>query len=184
MADLYSDHYNDTVSSSSISDPRIKVTPGRNHATLRYKRATATVTTATAAGDVVRFFTMKKSDRLIHLYLSHAADASTSAAGDFGLYLGEGGALVDINLFCAVGTSPMIDITAAIARVDVLTAEGTIPNEARSKALWVMSNLGASNYGSLEDAPDSFDIAMTISAEVGIVASEYVLEAVYTSGGN
>jgi hypothetical protein len=185
MADLYSDHYNSVASSSSIGNPRTKVAPGIFHSTIRYKRGVCTVTTDTAAADVLRFFTLKPSDRLIHLRLSHTADASTSATGNCGLHLANGGAVVDINLFCAVGTSPMDDITAAIAHLDMFDLEGTAVDEDRGKQMWEISDKGASSYGSLAAAPaDGFDVTITIAAEVGIVASSYVMEAWYTAGGN
>ncbi len=184
MADLYSDHYALAVSQASPDDPHIKVPAGIDHAALRYKRGTITTTVATAAADVLRFFPMRSSDRLLNLFLSHTADASTSAAGDCGLHdspdeQGVGGAAVDTNLWCPVGTAPMIDITLAIDRVDILLL-GDLANEDIGTRLWEMADVGAATF--TVDPQSLFDITMRISAEVGIVVTEYVMEAVYTAG--
>jgi hypothetical protein len=182
MADFFSDHWNAVAGLTAIEDPRTMVAPGLDHATVRYKRATVSVTTATAATDVLRFVTLKSGDRIHEVRLTHAADASTTVAGNFGLHqTGPGGALLDINLFCAVGTVPMVDITLAIARVDITILEA-IDDIDRGKALWEMLFEGAGS--DTEDPRELWDLTMTIANETGIVASEYILEVWYTAGGN
>jgi len=182
MADFYSDHYTATAAGTSIDNPRLKVAPGIAHAKIHYKRGTVTTTTATAAGDVLRFFQLKSSDRLLQLFLSHTADASTSATGDCGLYATDGGAVIDLDLFCAVGTVPMSDITAAVARVDLLPVSTELEVEDVGKQLWQMADEGGGTYS--VDPFETWDVAITVAAEVGIVATEYVLEAYYTSAGS
>lgn len=181
MADLLSDHYNSTAASATIEDPRPFVARGLSHATVRYKRATVTTTTATAAADVMRFFTLKSSDRVVELLLSHTADASTSATGNAGVHatIADEGAVYDINLWCAVGTVPMSDITAAIARVDLYTL-GALELEDRGKALWENIEEGETQSWTVDPLLE-FDITITVAAETGIVATEYVLECYYTS---
>jgi len=182
MADFYSDHYTATTSGTSIDDPRIKAAPGIAHAKIHYKRGTVTTTTATAAGDVLRFFQLKSSDRLLQLFLSHTADASTSATGDCGLHATDGGAVIDLDLFIGVATVPMSDITAAIARVDLLPLGATLEVEDVGKQLWVLADEGGGTY--TVDPFETWDVTLTIAAETGIVATEYVLEAYYTSAGS
>ena len=181
MADFFSDHYTATTSGTSIDNPRLKVAPGLSHAKVHYKRGSVSVTTATAAADVLRFFKLKSSDRPLELLLSHTADASTSAAVDCGVHRPDGGLVYDLNLWCAVGTAPMVDITLAIERTELFSL-GALEPEDRGKQLWALVEEGATQ-GWTVDPNVEFDITMTISAEVGIVASEYVMECYYTSAG-
>ncbi len=183
MADFYSDHYTATVSGTSIDDPRIKAAPGIAHAKLHYKRATITTTTATAAGDVLRFFQLKSGDRPVNLFLSHTADVSTATTGDCGLYSTDGGAVLDLDLFCAVGVAPMSDLTAAITRTDLLPLSTALEVEDVGKPLYQMLDeaLGTTVYDN--DPHATWDVCITIAAETGIVSSEFVLECVYTSPG-
>jgi hypothetical protein len=181
MADFYSDHYTATAASTSVDDPRIKTAPGIAHAKIHYKRGSVTTSTATAAGDALRFFPMKSSDRLLQLMLSHTADASTSASGDVGLYATDGGAALDIDLFGDVLVSPMDDITAAIVRQDLIV-DGALTNEDVGKMLWEQLAVGAGT--DTTDPHLVYDVVLTIAAEVGIVATEYILEAYYTSAGS
>ena len=179
MADFYSDHYTATASSTSQDDPRIKAAPGIAHAKIHYKRGSVTTTAATAAGDVLRFFQLKSSDRLLELRASTVGDAGTSATADFGLHLTDGGAVVDADLFYAGN----LDIKAAVAGVDVMK-DGAVDDHDRGKQLWEISDEGASSYGSLAAAPSVFDVTATIVAEVAIAGAEIILEAYYTSAGS
>lgn len=183
MADFFSDHYTATAGGTSIDDPRLKVEPGVGHARLYYKRATLSVTTATSAADVLRFFSLKSGDRIMELLLSHTADASTAVTGNAGAHrtFEDGGAVLDLNLFCAVGTAPMSDLTAAISRTDLLTL-AALELEDRGKPLWEQVEEGATQ-GWTSDPQIDIDITVTIAAETAIVASEYVMECYYTSSG-
>jgi hypothetical protein len=75
----------------------------------------------------------------------------------------------------------MVDITLAIARVDITILEA-IDDIDRGKALWEMLFEGAGT--DTEDPRELWDLTMTIANETGIVASEYILEVWYTAGGN
>ena len=182
MADFYSDHYTATPSGTSIDSPRLKVAPGIAHAKLYYKRGTVTTTTATAAADILRFFSLKSGDRLLNLFLSHTADASSAATGNCGLHATDGGAVIDLDLFCAVGVAPMSDLTAAVARTDLLPVSTELEVEDVGKQLWVLAAEGAASY--TVDPFETWDVTVTIAAETGIVATEYVMEAVYSSVGS
>jgi len=184
MADFYSEHYAAVVtagvSPTSIDDPLAFVAAGINHGKLHYKRGSVWTTTATAAADILRFFRLKSSDRILELVLNHEADASTSATGDVGLYTA-GGAVIDLDLFCDVGDVPMSDITAAMVRANLFaTATSALDNEDRGKRLWELANEGAATL--TEDPLVDYDICMTVAAEVGIVATEYVMECIYVPG--
>ena len=182
MADFFSEHYTTTTSGTSIDDPRIKVAAGLSNAKMRYKRASVTTTTATAGGDGLRFFTLKSSDRIQELLLSHTADASTSADGDLGVYDINAGSVVDLDLFGDILVSPMDDITATISRVNVFTG-GALELEDVGKPLYelVDEGLGTSTFD--DDPLKEWDIVLTVANETGIVATEYVLEVYYTSAG-
>jgi len=179
MADLYSDHYNSTISSATQEDPRVLIAAGLNHGKLRYKRATVTTTLATAAADVLRFFQLKSGDRPLEMLLSHTADASTSATADIGIHATDGGAVIDIALWCAFGTAPGSDITATVSRLDLFTL-GDSTLEDRGKRLWELADIGAATY--TVDPNETWDMTMTIKAETGIVVTEYVLECIYVPG--
>jgi len=182
MADYYSDHFTTTVGGTSQDDPRIKAGPGLDHATLRYKRATATVAAGVTDDEQVRFMQMKSSDRLIHLYLSTPSLTGTTMTSDMGLYATDGGAVIDLDLFCAAATSPCDDLTVAIARVD-LFALAVLEDEDRGKHLWQLADEGGGSYSA--DPVELWDLVLTMNTETAVtVGAEFVLEAVYTAGGN
>lgn len=186
MADFWSDHYTNTaLGSTTIDDPRIKVAAGLNHAKRRYKRATLAVTTATAAGDVLRFFKIKSSDRIIELQLSHDADASTTVNGDIGLYtVGAGGAVLDLDLYGDVLVAPCDDLTVVIGRTETITGDvfigGVLTDVDRGLMAWEQLAIGAGT--DTVDPILEYEVCLTIAAETGIVASEYVLECTYVPG--
>lgn len=189
MANFYSDHYSDdgtaatgTAATTSIDDPRIKAPAGISHGKLRYKRGQIATTTALSAGDVLRFFSLKSSDRILEMYLSKAVDASTSMTADLGLYT-EGGSVLDLDLFGDVANAPFSDITVAVTRSDVLTNAGTVTDADRGKALWEMYALGAGSDTS--DPLVNYDIGLTCAAEVGAVAiTSWALECYYVPGAH
>ena len=189
MPDLLSEHYAAVVSAgvspAVIDDPLQKLAAGQSHSKLHYKRGSVFVVGATAAGAVLRFFPLKSSDRIIELVISHTVDASTTVTANIGLYDsiqdGSGGALIDLDLFNDVGDVPMADITIVMRRLDVFaSAASVLDNEDRGKMLWELADEGAASHS--KDPIKSWDICMTILAETGIVASEYVLECIYAGG--
>lgn len=181
MADYYSEHYTETVGGTAVQDPRPKTAPGISHSPLRYKRGSVTPAAGVTDDEICRFFTLKSSDRLIHLYLSTLSLTGTTMTADGGVYLADGGALVDLDLFCAAATSPLDDLTVAVVRVD-LFALGLLENEDRGKQLWELINdAGAVTYA--QDPNLTYDIAITMNTETAVTAaSELILEAVYTAG--
>lgn len=188
MADLLSEHYAAVVtagtSPAAVDDPLQKLAAGQSHSKLHYKRGSVFVVGATAAGDVLRFFSLKSSDRIIELVMSHTVDASTTVTANLGLYdsvIEDGGAVIDLDLFHDVGDAPMADITVAMARVNVFaSAASVLEVEDRGKQLWELALEGAGT--DTTDPVKTWDIGMAILAETGIVASEYILECIYAGG--
>ncbi len=181
MADWYSDHYNSTVAQSAIQDPRPAIAAGLNHGEYHYKRATVTPGAGVTDDEKLFFFTLKSSDRLQHLWLSTAAGLTgTTMTSDMGVYRGEGGALYDLDLFCAAGTSPCDDLTVAIARVDLFIL-GALEVEDRGKQMWELVEEGATQSWT-EDPGEVFDIILTMNTETSVTAAtELILEAQYVS---
>lgn len=176
MADLYSNHYNATVSLDAITSPRYATPPGISHAKIHTKIGTVLTTSSTATGDVMRMFTLKKGDYLLSLELSTVGDAGTSGTLDVGLYLANGGAVVDSDLFYANN----LDFKAAIANVDVMV-QGVVDDHDRGKQLWEISDEGASSYLSYAAAPDEFDVVLFVVAANTLTGAALVLTAKYTS---
>jgi hypothetical protein len=184
VADFYSEHYSNTAASTSIDAPRIKVAPGLSHAKKYYKRGIVTTSTATAAGDVLRFFPMKSGDRIVDLLFSHTSDASTTVTADIGIHQTDGGSVVCLDLWVGFDQSPGSDMTATIGRLDMLTRNGSnLSYEDRAKHLWELADLGLGGGTYSENPFETWDVTATIKAETGIVATEYVMECSYTSAG-
>lgn len=178
MARYYSDQYNSTVSQTAVEDPRPFVARGLSHSSLKYKRASVTAPAGITTGDILQFFTLKSSDRLLNLYVTTPSFTGTGQPADFGLYAEEGGVL-DVDLF-AGEDAPLDDLTVAIARVDCLTL-AALENEDRGKQLWEMLEEGATQSYT-DDPAVNYDVAMTMGTESTVTAgAEIVVEAIYTS---
>ena len=181
MANYFSEHYTTTVGGTSIDDPRIKVAPGISHSLVRYKRGSVTVAAGVTDDEQCRFFSLKSADRLYQLFLSTPSLTGTTMTSDAGLYLKDLGALIDLDLFCAAGTSPCDDLTVAVARVD-LFALGVLEDEDRGKQLWQLADEGGGTF--TVDPNEEWDIVLTMNTETAVtVGAEFVMEAFYTSGG-
>ncbi len=184
MANYYSDHFSTTVGATSVDDPPIKAPPGISHSALRYKRGSVTVAAGVTDDEQCHFFPLKSTDRLIHLYLSTPSLTGTTMTADLGVYRTpeDGGALVDLDLFCAAATSPCDDLTVAIARVDCF-ALGALEDEDRGKMLYQLVDEGLATTAYDNDPKYNFSIVLTMNTETSVTAgAEIVLEAVYTAG--
>lgn len=184
MANYFSDHYAAITSpvAEAIDDPKIKAAPGISHSKLRYKRGTITVPAAVTDDEQCRFFPLKSSDRLLNLYLSTPSLTGTTMTADIGIYDTEddGNALADLDLFIEAATSPVDDLSVAIARVDVLPLGLTLEVEDIGKPLWELANEGALTL--TEDPLKQWDIVLTMNTETAITAgAEIVLEAIYVA---
>ena len=178
MADYFSDHYSATASSNTIDDPRIKVAAGLSNAKIRYKRGVVTTDTDQAAADVLRFFTLKSSDRILELLLTTPGDGGTTVTTDLGVHTKDGGAAIDANLFATA-----VDINAAVARVDQFVEAGTLEQADRGKPLYVLVDEGLASAVYDNDPLVDWDITGTISTENATAGAEVVLEVYYTSAG-
>lgn len=184
MANYFSDHYSTTVGATAVDDPPIKADPGISHAAVRYKRATVTVAAGVTDDEQCRFFPLKSTDRLHALYLSTPSLTGTTMTADMGVYrtVEDGSALVDLDLFCAAATSPLDDLTVAIARVD-LFALGALEDEDRGKMLYQLVDEGLATTVYDNDPHYNFDLVLTMNTETAVtVGAEFVLEAFYTAG--
>jgi len=183
MADYYSEHYTTTVGGTAIQDPRPKVAPGLSHAKVRYKRGSVTVAAGVTDSEQCRFFPLKTADRLLFLYFSNPGLTGTTMTADAGVYkeASDGGAVIDLDLFCAAATVPMSDLTAAAAHVDLLIL-GALEDEDRGKMLFQMADEGLASTVYDNDPHEQWDVVITMNTETAVtVGAELVLEAWYTS---
>jgi len=182
MANYFSEHYTTTVGGTSVDAPRIKAPPGISHAKIHYKRGSVTVAAGVTDDEQCRFFPMKSGDRLINLFLSTPSLTGTTMTADCGLYTPDGGAVLDLDLFCAAATSPLDDLTVAVARVDLFTL-AVLENEDRGKPLW--ENLAEGAGSDTTDPFLTYDVVITMNTETSVtVGAELILEAYYTSAGS
>ncbi len=185
MPDYYSDHYSDdgtavlgTVTANAIDDPRGKTLAAIAHAGLKYKRGSLQLDVDVAAADILRFFTLKSGDHLHELTISKIV-ATGLVDGDIGLHNvavgGSSGAAKDFDLFCKVGNAPGADLTDVSDRVSLIAPADLVAGW-RGKSLWELLGLTV-------DPIEDYDVTITINAETSIVADEWIVEAVYTAGG-
>ena len=175
MAVYFSDHFNSTSGATSLADPTQIVSAGVNGGRLRYKKGT--ITDTVTSGEVMRFFTMKSSDRLIELHIS-SDGGSDAGAVNVGIYLAgtnHDGAVVDADLFGSAVT-----ISTAIDRTDAWTESTTLDGTDRGKALWAQAAVGAGSDTS--DPGVLYDICCVASTTFTTADSIITLEAVYTAG--
>jgi hypothetical protein len=178
MATYYSDHFSTSAGATSV-ERNHRAVVAISHGRLRYKRAKLLFTPA--ADDIIRFFSMRSSDRLIELWLSSddMGGAHTTHVGLYKAGANHDGAVIDADLFAtSVDTG-----TAAIARTDVLNEAGnfTLPI-GRGSALWELADAGAGTY--TEDPQETWDVTATIATSATPAATDIVLEAYYTAGND
>lgn len=188
MTQWYSDHFShsektgagyngNNVTTLPSPLPMIQ-SAGISHGRIRYKRASITGLPLVTTPDVLRFFSLKSSDRLLELYLS-CDGGSTAGAVSTGLHeagSNHDGAVVDADLFDTAQS-----IASALNRQEAW-AGGALANFGvnRGSYLWQQAAVGAASY--TEDPKILFDVTCTVTTSFTVADSELVLEAYYTAG--
>ena len=176
MAVWYGTHFGvDAGTGNALVHPPKVVPVGVKHGRMRYNRAM--ITGLCLNTEVLRFFSMKSSDRLIELMIS-SDGGSTAANIDIGLYLSgnaHDGAVQDVDLFASAQA-----IETAIHRDDAFIESAVIQHEDRGKHLWELLTVGAGT--ATVDPQVSYDICGTVTTEFTDAVSIMVLEAYYTAG--
>jgi len=178
MTVWYSDHFGtDGDNDTSLASPSKVVSAGVSRGRVRYKRATITGLPLQTTPDVLRFYTLKSSDRIINQWIS-SNGGSDAGAIDIGLYLtgtNHDGAVVDQDLF-----SSAQDISTAIHKTAALVESTVLQHEDAGKTLWEMAAVGAASYTS--DPGVLFDVCATVTTSFTTTDSILTLECLYTSG--
>ena len=186
MANYYSDQFNATAGGTSIEDPRPFIDSRIVHAIKRYKRASVTTPAAVTTGEKCFFFTLRSSDRILALFINATAMTGTAMPCSVGVYAtpDNGGAVIDLDTFGAVGDAPLDDLSTAVARTDITVLEASVTVQERGKPLWEIVNaaMGATTYAA--DPIEEWDIVLTMGTENAITAgNEIILDVEYTGGG-
>tara|TARA_R110000824_G_scaffold149633_4_gene319955 strand:- start:14550 stop:15089 length:540 start_codon:yes stop_codon:yes gene_type:complete len=150
---------------------------GQHRGRLRYSRAEINFALGTDLADdeVIRWLTLKSSDRIIELHASSDADWHTVATFNIGLYLtgsNHDGAVADEDRFGSA-----VDFVNAVSRTDVFKEAATLTDMDRGKPIWEL-------LGESADTATSYDLtwqaSANITASAGAVNS--VMEVYYVSG--
>jgi len=186
MAEFLSEHYTATAGGSTIDDPRLKVAAGLGHSKLHYKRGEVLAPAAITTGDVLRFFSMKTSDRLSKLIIStEAGFTGTGQPADCGFYQTDLGVVVDSDAIIAGGVAPLDDLTVGIDGVDLLGVDVSEWHAGlRGLPIWkaIDTVLGTALYDT--DPHEVWDVCLTMGTENSVSAGGIiVLEAYYTTAG-
>lgn len=178
MTVWYSDHFGTDGDNDTSLPATIKtVSAGVSHGRVRYKRATITGLPLLTTPDVLRFYTLHSSDRIINQWIS-SNGGSDAGAIDIGLYLSgtnHDGAAVDVDLF-----SSAQDISSAIHKTAALVESAVLQHEDAGKTLWAMANIGAATLTADPDV--NYDICGTVTTAFTTTDSILTLECLYTSG--
>jgi len=178
MTVWYSDHFGtDGDNDTSLASPAKVVSAGISHGRVRYKRATFTGLALLTTPDVIRFYTLKSSDRIINQWIS-SDGGSTAGAIDIGLYLSgtnHDGAAVDVDLFSSAQA-----ISSAIHKTAALVESTVLQHEDAGKTLWEMAAVGDASY--TVDPVVEFDVCGTVTTAFTVADSILTIECLYTSG--
>lgn len=176
MAVWYGTHFGvDAGTGNALVHPPKVVSAGIKHGRIRYNRAM--ITGLCLSAEVLRFFSMKSSDRLLEIMIS-SNGGSDAGAIDIGIYLSgndHDGAVVDADLFASAQAT-----STAIARTDAFNESAILQHEDRGKHLWELAAVG--DGSDTVDPQVSYDICGVVTTEFTTTASILVLEAYYTSG--
>ncbi len=179
MATFFSDHLSSDGVNKTAVDVAARHSAGIGHGRLRYQRATInTAGGVPAAADILRFFTLKTSDRIVEMYAT--GRPATAGTMDLGVHkVGSGlhdGAVVDADLFSSALALTSALNTHGVAEVvlDVLQEAGTVTNALRGAALWQMAGLAS-------DPREQWDVTGTLAGSVAGTGT-ITLECFYTSG--
>jgi hypothetical protein len=176
MSTWYGTHFGvDAGTGVALVHPPKVVSVGVKHGRIRYNRSM--ITGLCLSAEVLRFFSMKSSDRLLELMIS-SDGGSTAGACDFGIYLSgnaHDGAVQDVDLFASAQA-----ISTAIARTDIFNESAVLQHEDRGKTLWELLAVGAGT--DTVDPQVFYDICGTVTTTFTDAVSILVLEAYYTAG--
>jgi len=178
MSVWYSDHYGaDGTSDNSIASPPNVVSVGVKHGRIRYARAT--LTGLCLDTEVMRYLTLKSSDRILEIMIS-SDGGSTAAAANYGVYKAgnaHDGAVLDADLFASAQA-----LSTAIARTDIFNESAVLQHEDRGKQLWELVVVGADPDSYTADPQILMDICGVVSTTFTDAVSITTLEVYYTSG--
>jgi len=180
MATYYSYQYGDSADMSALPTPRVAVTAGRKHARKRLNHCICDLSgTDPTAADVIRFCTMKSSDRIFSLKLGAVGDATAGMTIDLGVHLtgkNNDGAVVDADLF----TGSPEDIGTTLVTMTEFLFDGPLTDPTDiGKTLWEMCDVGDGSY--TEDPLVEMDITGTLGGTPSDGGVTHVLIE-YTSG--
>lgn len=118
----------------------------------RFMRGVVAVANGDSIASVLRFVRVKSNDLVSQILLD--CDAITLAAADIGIYRtsGDGGAVVDADLFASAQS-----IATALRATDVTRGSGVITVANMERPLWQLLGLSA-------DPQVDYDIAATLTA--------------------
>ena len=178
MATYYSNLIQpDQTTPTTVPTIRAITSAGQHRGRLRYSRAEINFASGTdlADNEVIRWVTLKSSDRIIELHASSDADWRSTATFNIGLYLtgsNHDGAEADEDLFASA-----VDFQNAVARTDVFKEATTLTDMDRGKPIWTL--LGAS-----ADTATSYDLVWQATANIDATAdaTNSVMEVYYVSG--
>lgn len=127
------------------------------------------LSTAEDATDVIRLVRIASSARIYGVKLS--CDALTSGAGDIGIYstTGEGGAVVDADVFASAR-----GLGSALVKEEVAHESGVFGIEKRGLRLWQV-------LGLTEDPKVDYDVALTVTTNIG-GSGDIFLDVEYIDG--
>jgi hypothetical protein len=178
MTTWYSDHYGtDGDNDTSIAVPIKTVSAGISHGRVRYKRATITGLPLVTTPDILYFYTLHSSDRIINQWIS-SNGGSDAGAIDIGLYTSNSnhdGAVLDADLFSSAQA-----ISTAIHKTAALVESGILQHEDTGKTLWEMYAVG--DGSDTVDPNVNYDICGTVTTSFTTTDSILTLECIYTSG--
>ena len=178
MTNWYSDHYGTDGDNDTSLPVTIKVvSAGISRGRVRYKRATITGLPLLTTPDVLRFYTMKSSDRIINQWIS-SNGGSDAGAIDIGVYTHNNthtGAVIDADLFSSAQA-----ISTAIHKTAALVESAVIQHEDAGQPLWFMLSRGDGTDTS--DPGVLYDICGTVTTAFTTTDSVLTLECIYTSG--
>jgi hypothetical protein len=157
-----------TAITNAAAQPRVLNSANIEKGNLRESVGTIAAANGDSIGSVYRFARVRSSDRVsaVKLY----CDAVTSGAMDVGLYLADGGAVVDADFFASAQSIA----SAILTGTEIQHESGVYGIEDIELPLWVGLGLSA-------DPMVSYDIAGTLTAAT-TAAGDVSLKVQLTSG--
>ncbi len=170
MATFFSEQFSSDGNNKTSFDAKIRAV---GHSRIRHKRGKIILPAGgAAANDVLRFFSLKSSDRLLELYLS-ATSAMSTGTLNLGLHKAgdeHDGAVLDAALFASV-----VDLaTAALARVEEFKESAALTDHDRGNQLWQF-------VGQASDPKETWDLTGTVGTAIN-AGDTITVEAFYISG--